>query len=46
MLAGVDLLVKNFSSDNGHKAAQAIMTTDTVQKEKAVEVELSGGKVK
>ncbi len=42
--AGMDALVEGLSSGNGSAAAQAIMTTDTVAKEIAVEFTL-GGKV-
>ncbi len=41
--AGIEKI--ELSSDNGHLAEQAIMTTDTVPKEIAMELELSGGKV-
>ena len=40
----IDELAKGLSVDNAHFAAEAIMTTDTVAKEVAVEFEL-GGKV-
>ena len=41
---GMDALVKGLSVENAHAAAQAIMTTDTVPKEVAVEFTV-GGKV-
>ena len=41
---GMDALVKGLSVQNGPSAAQAIMTTDTVPKEVAVEFEI-GGKI-
>lgn len=45
--AGVEQMSKKLSGDltSGHNAALAIMTTDTHEKETAVEVELSGKKV-
>ena len=45
--AGIDVMAKNLSDgcESGHAAAQAIMTTDTHEKEVAVEIELSGKKV-
>ena len=45
--AGIDELTKtqNASLENGTKAAKAIMTTDTVEKQLAIEVELDGAKV-
>ena len=45
--AGVEQMSKKLSGDltSGHNAALAIMTTDTHEKEAAVEVELSGKKV-
>ena len=39
---GLDLAVAALSSDGGNDAAQAIMTTDTVPKAVAVELELDG----
>ena len=42
---GIKLAAANLSCDGGNQAAQAIMTTDTVPKACALEVELSGGKV-
>ena len=41
---GMEALVKGLSVENGPSAAQAIMTTDTVPKEVAVEFEI-GGKI-
>lgn len=45
--AGIEKLVraKNPSIEAGHDAAAAIMTTDTVTKEAAVEIELGGRKI-
>ena len=40
--SGMAGLIKGLSCDNGLSAAQAIMTTDTVHKEIAVEFEISG----
>lgn len=47
ILAGIEKLVaaKNSSLESGHDAATAIMTTDTITKEIAVEIELGGKKV-
>lgn len=42
---GLDLAVAALSADGGNNAAQAIMTTDTVPKAVAVELELDGKKV-
>ncbi len=42
---GIDLAVPALSADGGAAAARAIMTTDTVPKAAAVEVELPQGKV-
>ncbi len=42
---GIRLGAESLSADGGNQAARAIMTTDTVPKSVAVEVELSGGKV-
>ncbi len=42
---GIDLAVPALSSDGGGAAARAIMTTDTVPKAAAVELDLPGGKV-
>ena len=39
---GMESLVKGLSAENGPSAAQAIMTTDTVPKEVAVEFEIGG----
>lgn len=46
MLSGVAAAGRELSGEGGHSAAQAIMTTDTVPKEIAVEVTLSSGKVR
>lgn len=45
--AGIRAMVPELKSDyeSGHAAAQAIMTTDTHEKEAAVEIELGGTKV-
>ncbi|MCX5769484.1 MAG: bifunctional glutamate N-acetyltransferase/amino-acid acetyltransferase ArgJ [Candidatus Hydrogenedentes bacterium] len=43
---GVQECLKNLSSTGSHDAALAIMTTDTVPKEKAIEVELEAGKIR
>ncbi|QSH40564.1 bifunctional glutamate N-acetyltransferase/amino-acid acetyltransferase ArgJ [Lentisphaerota bacterium ZTH] len=43
--SGIDKAVAARSSEGGNDLAQAIMTTDTVPKSAAVEVELSNGKV-
>lgn len=43
---GVELCVAALSSDAGHDAALAIMTTDTVPKEAAVELQLDRGVVR
>lgn len=45
MLEGVKKLVPLLDKKNGHDAAYAIMTTDTVSKEMSFELELSGGTV-
>ena len=47
ILAGIEKLAaaKNSSLEAGHDAATAIMTTDTITKEIAVELELGGKKV-
>ncbi len=45
MLDGIKKIVPTLSKDNGHIAERAIMTTDTVPKEMALELELSGGKI-
>ncbi|HIW23251.1 MAG TPA: bifunctional glutamate N-acetyltransferase/amino-acid acetyltransferase ArgJ [Candidatus Acutalibacter stercoravium] len=44
--AGVPELVKALSADGSHAAATAIMTTDTIAKEAAAEVEIGGKTVK
>jgi len=41
----IEKLVENMSPDGGHDAAEAIMTTDLVPKEIAVEIEIQGKKV-
>lgn len=43
---GMPQLVKELSADGGHSFAEAIMTTDTVSKEVAVEFELGGVKAR
>lgn len=43
---GIDLAAAALASDGGHVAARAIMTTDTVPKEIAVELELGGKRVR
>ena len=43
---GIDRAADTLREDGGHDAAQAIMTTDTVPKEIAVEIEVGGEKVK
>ena len=43
---GVPALASQMSEDGGKDAAEAIMTTDTVSKEVAVEIELDGKKVR
>lgn len=47
ILRGADLIVPALSEDleGGHKAARAIMTTDTIPKECAVSVEIGGATV-
>ncbi len=42
---GIKMAVKELNPEGGHKAAMAIMTTDTFPKEVAVEFELNGRKV-
>lgn len=42
---GIKMAVSELSPEGGHKAAMAIMTTDTFPKETAVEFELKGKKV-
>ncbi len=44
IIAGIDVLAKEISNEGADSAAEAIMTTDTVKKQVAVEFEL-GGKV-
>ena len=44
--AGIPELVKSLSAQGSHAAATAIMTTDTIAKEAAVEVEIGGKTVK
>ena len=44
-LKGLEKIVPTLSREQGTDAAYAIMTTDTVKKESAMEVEFSGGKV-
>ncbi len=44
--AGIPELVKSLSSQGSHAAATAIMTTDTLPKEAAAEVEIGGKTVK
>ncbi len=44
--AGIPKMLSSLSSTGGNNAAEAIMTTDTVAKEVAVEIELSGQKVR
>ena len=46
VIDGVRRVVPNMSPDKGTDAAWAIMTTDTVRKESAYELELSGGTVR
>ncbi len=43
---GIKMAVSELSPEGGHKAAMAIMTTDTFPKETAVEFELKGKKVR
>ena len=43
---GIERAADTLREDGGHDAAQAIMTTDTVPKEIAVEIEVGGEKVK
>jgi glutamate N-acetyltransferase / amino-acid N-acetyltransferase len=45
MAAGLNSAVRNLSAENGRLAAEAIMTTDTVPKHQAVQIELAGGVV-
>ncbi len=44
MAAGIDEAVKALSPEGGHDVSLAILTTDTVHKEAAIEIELSGKK--
>ena len=46
LMAGVDASIAALSATSGHDAALAIMTTDTVPKETAVEISLSTGTVR
>ena len=46
LLAAVDPLVSALASDGGTAAAQAILTTDLVEKQVALEAELAGRKVR
>lgn len=46
VLEGVRRIVPELSADKGSDAAWAIMTTDTVKKEVAYELELSGGTIR
>ncbi len=46
MMQGVKDLVPKLDAKNGHDAAWAIMTTDTVSKEMSFELQLSGGAVR
>lgn len=43
---GVDLSIAALSPEGGPDAARAIMTTDTVPKERAIEVEVEGGVIR
>lgn len=43
--SGIKSAVSSLSSDGGHSAEEAIMTTDLVPKEAAVEIEIQGKKV-
>ncbi|MDA3923764.1 MAG: bifunctional glutamate N-acetyltransferase/amino-acid acetyltransferase ArgJ [Kiritimatiellae bacterium] len=43
--AGVEKAAGSLSSDGGHDAALAIMTTDTVEKEFAVELKIDGARI-
>ena len=45
VLAGIEEAVGGMTADGGHDAELAIMTTDTVPKEVAVEIELQGERV-
>lgn len=46
ILNGIDTAVKKLSENGGHDAAAAIMTTDLVKKELAVEINISGKSVR
>ena len=46
VLKGIPRAAANLSIDNGHEAAIAIMTTDMVPKETAIEVEIGGTPVR
>jgi len=46
VLKNIDLLVKSLNEDGGHAAAQAILTTDLVDKQIAIEANLGGQKVR
>ena len=45
LLAGVEQAVNDMTADGGHDAELAIMTTDTVPKEVAVEIQIQGERV-
>ena len=45
-VTGIRLAAKGLSADNGHAAARAIMTTDTMSKETAIEFDLQGTPVR
>lgn len=45
MLDGIKRIVPLMGPENGHLAERAIMTTDLVPKELALEIELAGGKI-
>ena len=44
--SGIDRALRNLSYDSGSDAAEAIMTTDTVKKEFAAEIDMNGKKVR
>lgn len=46
MIEGVNVLVKQLDAKNGHEAARAIMTTDTVSKEMSFELPISNGTIR
>lgn len=46
ILAGIELAAAGLSADGGHDAALAIMTTDLVPKEVAVELKIGGHKIR